>query len=113
MESNEVITTTGRDHPMMQDRYPILLNAVWENGYYLKYESRRPGYLKAWYSLVDWEGQHAVLILADNSAEGSWEEEDGKPLQTKLSWVFQSAAVCASTQTLINNSSNLNSRQRI
>ncbi len=51
----QVITTTGHDNPLMQNLLPILLNDVWEHAYYLRYENRRPDYLKAWWSIVDWE----------------------------------------------------------
>ncbi|MES2637140.1 MAG: superoxide dismutase [Pseudomonadota bacterium] len=51
----QIMTTTGHDHPLMQNLIPILLNDVWEHAYYLQYESRRPDYLKAWWSVVDWE----------------------------------------------------------
>ena len=50
-----IITTTGHDHPLMQNLLPVLLNDVWEHAYYLQYESRRADYLKAWWSVVDWE----------------------------------------------------------
>jgi superoxide dismutase, Fe-Mn family len=76
----EVITTSGHDHPLMQDRFPILLNDVWEHAYYLKYESRRPDYLKAWWAVVDWDEAARCFDLADNSAEELWEEEGGNLL---------------------------------
>ena len=79
----EVITTSGHDHPMMQDRFPLLLNDVWEHAYYLQYESRRPEYLKAWWSVVDWEEAARRFDLSDNSAEELWEAEGGHLLATK------------------------------
>ncbi len=51
----QVITTSGHDNPLMQGLLPILLNDVWEHAYYLRYENRRPDYLKGWWSVVDWE----------------------------------------------------------
>jgi Fe-Mn family superoxide dismutase len=79
----EVITTSGHDHPMMQDRFPLLLNDVWEHAYYLQYESRRPDYLKAWWSVVDWEEAGRRFELSDNSAEELWEAEGGHLLATR------------------------------
>ena len=51
----QVITTSGHDNPLMKNLLPVLLNDVWEHAYYLRYESRRPDYLKAWWSVVDWD----------------------------------------------------------
>ena len=65
----EIITTDGHDHPMMKNRFPLLLNDVWEHAYYLKYENRRPDYLKAWWSVVDWEQAAKCFERSDSSIE--------------------------------------------
>ncbi len=51
----QVMTTSGHDNPLMQNLLPILLNDAWEHAYYLRYENRRPDYLKAWWSVVNWD----------------------------------------------------------
>jgi Fe-Mn family superoxide dismutase len=78
----EIITTHGHDHPQMEERFPILLNDVWEHAYYLQYEYRRAGYLHAWWPLVDWDEAARCFDLSDNSAVDIWEDEGGNVDQT-------------------------------
>jgi superoxide dismutase, Fe-Mn family len=73
----DVVPTLGHDNPIMKDRFPLLLNDVWEHAYYLHYESRRPEYLKTWWSIVDWEEASHRFELAKNSYEEFSEAECG------------------------------------
>ena len=50
-----ITTTPNQDNPLTQDLKPILGIDVWEHAYYLKYQNRRPEYVRAFFSIIDWE----------------------------------------------------------
>jgi len=51
----EITSTANQDSPLMDGNTPVLGVDVWEHAYYLKYQNRRPDYLKEWWNTVNWD----------------------------------------------------------
>ena len=64
----KVTSTPNQDNPLMdvaEDKGAVVLAAdVWEHAYYLAYQNRRADYLKAFWTVVNWNKANALFAAA-------------------------------------------------
>jgi len=48
----QVYSTQNQDSPYSKNHTPIFALDVWEHAYYLKYQNRRPEYVKNWWNVL-------------------------------------------------------------
>ena len=64
----QVTSTPNQDNPLMdvadQKGAVVLAADVWEHAYYLKYQNRRPDYLKAFWTVVNWNRANELFAAA-------------------------------------------------
>jgi len=64
----KITSTPNQDNPLMDvadEKGAVVLGAdVWEHAYYLKYQNRRPDYLKAFWTVVNWNKANELYAAA-------------------------------------------------
>jgi Fe-Mn family superoxide dismutase len=59
-----ILSTANQDTPISDGKIPLLALDVWEHAYYLKYQNKRPDYIAAWWSIVDWDKVNTRYLAA-------------------------------------------------
>jgi Fe-Mn family superoxide dismutase len=64
----KITSTPNQDNPLMdlaEEKGAVVLGAdVWEHAYYLRYQNRRADYLKAFWSVVNWNKANELFAAA-------------------------------------------------
>jgi len=62
----EIMNTANQDSPLSEGKVPIITLDVWEHAYYLKYQNKRPEYISAFFSVINWEQADKNFSAAKN-----------------------------------------------
>lgn len=58
----EILKTKNQDSPISQNKTPLIGLDVWEHAYYLKYQNKRPEYIEAFFSIINWEKVEEIFV---------------------------------------------------
>jgi len=64
----EIESTPNQDSVLALGHKPVLGIDVWEHAYYLKYKNKRPDYVKAFFSVVNWDAVSAKFADAKKAS---------------------------------------------
>ncbi|MAE42535.1 superoxide dismutase [Candidatus Woesearchaeota archaeon] len=64
-EELEIMSTPNQDSPLSVGKVPLLVIDVWEHGYYKKYGPDRPGYIEAFFNVINWDKVNELFEAAN------------------------------------------------
>ena len=58
----EIVSTQNQDSPISMGKIPVLCIDLWEHAYYLKYKNNRADYIRAFFTVINWDAVNKNFI---------------------------------------------------